>query len=137
MKLKCGCVVATSKNTASVRKGFEMGGYVKDWCEKHDGRANRSALDLANNLANKEPAMDVNVHDAKSQLSKLIERAMAGEDVVIARRGKPMVRLVPVEQKSTVSDLFGCMRDEIDYIEGWDAPLDDEALAAFYEDNLG
>ncbi|MFP3343926.1 type II toxin-antitoxin system prevent-host-death family antitoxin [Halomonas sp. SIMBA_159] len=81
--------------------------------------------------------MDVNVHDAKSQLSKLIERALAGEDVVIARRGKPMVRLVPVEQKSTVSDLFGCMRGEIDYIEGWDAPLDNEALAAFCEDNLG
>lgn len=114
-----------------------MGGYVKDWCEEHDGRANSSALDLANNLANKESAMDVNVHDAKSQLSKLIERALAGEDVVIARRGKPMVRLVPVEQKSTASDLFGCMRDEISYIEGWDAPLDNEALAEFYEDNLG
>lgn len=38
----------------------------------------------------------VNVYQAKTQLSKLIDRALAGEDVVIARAGKPMVRLVPV-----------------------------------------
>lgn len=43
-KLKCGCVIATSKNTASVRKGFEMGGYVKKWCHKHDPQASRSGV---------------------------------------------------------------------------------------------
>jgi prevent-host-death family protein len=37
-----------------------------------------------------------NIHDAKTQLSKLIERAMNGEDVVIAKAGQPMVRLVPI-----------------------------------------
>lgn len=37
-----------------------------------------------------------NIHEAKSQLSKLVERALAGEEVVIAKAGKPMVRLVPV-----------------------------------------
>jgi prevent-host-death family protein len=37
-----------------------------------------------------------NIHEAKSQLSKLVERALAGEEVIIARAGKPMVRLVPV-----------------------------------------
>ena len=41
--------------------------------------------------------MLVNVHDAKSQLSKLISAAEAGDDVVIARKGKPAVRLVPVQ----------------------------------------
>ncbi|MEA2744731.1 MAG: hypothetical protein QOF90_3689 [Acetobacteraceae bacterium] len=39
----------------------------------------------------------VNLYDAKSQLSRLIDRAAAGEDIVIARAGKPIVRLVPVE----------------------------------------
>jgi prevent-host-death family protein len=39
----------------------------------------------------------VNLYDAKAQLSRLIDRATAGEDVVIARAGKPLVRLVPVE----------------------------------------
>ena len=39
----------------------------------------------------------VNLYDAKAQLSRLIDRATAGEDIVIARAGKPLVRLVPVE----------------------------------------
>ena len=38
-----------------------------------------------------------NIHNAKTNLSKLIEQAEAGEEVVIARNGKPVVRLVPVE----------------------------------------
>lgn len=42
--------------------------------------------------------MQVNVHTAKTTLSDLILRAEAGEEVVIARRGKPAVRLVPVAQ---------------------------------------
>ena len=38
----------------------------------------------------------VNMHQAKTSLSRLVERALAGEDVVIARNGTPLVRLVPV-----------------------------------------
>lgn len=37
-----------------------------------------------------------NIHEAKSQLSKLVEHAMNGEDVIIAKAGQPMVRLVPI-----------------------------------------
>ncbi len=43
--------------------------------------------------------MQVNVHEAKTQLSKLIEAALRGEEVVIARDSKPAVRLVPVEAR--------------------------------------
>lgn len=39
----------------------------------------------------------VNLYDAKTQLSRLIDRALSGEDVLIGRSGKPLVRLVPVE----------------------------------------
>lgn len=39
----------------------------------------------------------INIYDAKTQLSRLVDRAAAGEDIVIARAGKPIVRLVPVE----------------------------------------
>jgi prevent-host-death family protein len=42
----------------------------------------------------------VNLYDAKAQLSRLIDRATAGEEVVIGRAGKPLVRLVPVETMS-------------------------------------
>lgn len=40
-----------------------------------------------------------NIREAKDQLSQLIERALAGEDVVIAKAGKPVVRLVPYRQR--------------------------------------
>jgi prevent-host-death family protein len=42
-------------------------------------------------------ATTLNLYQAKTQLSKLVERAAAGEEIVIAKAGKPMVRLVPVE----------------------------------------
>jgi len=41
----------------------------------------------------------VNMHQAKTSLSRLVERALAGEEVVIARNGEPLVKLVPVEKK--------------------------------------
>ena len=41
----------------------------------------------------------VNMHQAKTSLSRLVERALAGEEVIIARNGKPLVRLVPVEKE--------------------------------------
>lgn len=40
----------------------------------------------------------VNMHQAKASLSRLVERALAGEEVIIARNGKPLVRLVPVPE---------------------------------------
>ncbi len=42
-----------------------------------------------------------NLHEAKTQLSKLVDLALAGEEVIIARAGKPMVRLVPVIPKAS------------------------------------
>ena len=43
--------------------------------------------------------MQVNLHDAKTHLSRYVDQAVAGEEVVIARAGKPLVRLVPVAQE--------------------------------------
>jgi prevent-host-death family protein len=43
----------------------------------------------------------VNMHEAKTTLSRLVERALAGDDVVIARDGKPAVRLVPIKPAAT------------------------------------
>lgn len=40
-----------------------------------------------------------NIHEAKSQLSKLIESALAGEEIVIAKAGKPLVKLIPYQQE--------------------------------------
>lgn len=60
------------------------------------------------------PMPRVGMHEAKTQLSKLVERAEAGEDVVIARNGKPAVRLVPVvEEPRSLASLRGAWRGRV------------------------
>ncbi len=44
--------------------------------------------------------MQVNLHDAKTHLSRYVDQALSGEEVVIARAGKPLVRLVPLNNES-------------------------------------
>ena len=61
----------------------------------------------------------VNVYQAKTQLSKLIDRALAGEDVVIARAGKPMVRLVPVDSGSVRREP-GAWRGKVEMSDDFD-----------------
>jgi len=53
----------------------------------------------------------INMHDAKSQLSDLVARAEAGEEIVIARRNKPVVRLVKVEAEG-VTQRYGFAESE-------------------------
>lgn len=64
----------------------------------------------------------VTVHAAKTHLSKLIERACAGEDVVIARGHTPVVRLVPV-RKAKPHRRFGAMRGRARTTKAFFAPL--------------
>jgi len=71
----------------------------------------------------------VNMHDAKSRLSQLVELAEAGEDVVIARAGKPAVRLVPVRREGRRK--LGQWRGRVRLAEDFDAPLSEEDLRAW------
>jgi prevent-host-death family protein len=70
----------------------------------------------------------VNVHEAKTHLSRLLAEAVAGEDIVIAKAGKPQVRLVPIEDPP---------KRKLGFMEGWDLgdeffePLPEEELAAW------
>jgi len=72
----------------------------------------------------------VNLHAAKTHLSRLVDRAVAGEDVVIAKAGKPMVRLVPVGMKKRRTG-FGALKGKIRISGDFDAPLPDDALRGF------
>lgn len=71
----------------------------------------------------------VNVHQAKSQLSKLIEQAESGEEVVIARAGKPAVRLVAFTMPGKERQA-GIWRDQVSIADDFDT-LPDDVLAAF------
>lgn len=68
----------------------------------------------------------VNVHEAKTHLSRLIEEALAGEEIVIARGNQPVVRLVLVESARPERTL-GWARGQIRISDDFDAPLDDFA----------
>jgi prevent-host-death family protein len=69
----------------------------------------------------------VTVRAAKTQLSKLIARAEAGEEVIIARRDKPAVRLVPVEQPKRKRQ-FGSMKGRVSVGPEFFEPLSEEEL---------
>ena len=72
----------------------------------------------------------VNIHQAKTQLSKLIEAAEQGEEVIIARAGKPVVRLVPVGT-ARPRRRPGSLEGQLLISEDFDAPLPDNILDAF------
>jgi prevent-host-death family protein len=70
----------------------------------------------------------VNVHEAKTTLSDLIARVEAGEEVVIARANKPVVRLVPFERKPLKRVLGLSAHPEARIADDFDAPMADEAV---------
>lgn len=69
------------------------------------------------------------MHEAKTELSRLVERALAGEEVIIARAGVPVVRLVPVVRKGrrVLGQWKGMVRMSADF----DAPLPDDVLESW------
>lgn len=69
-----------------------------------------------------------NIHEAKSQLSKLVERAMDGEEVIIAKAGTPMVRLVPIRSDATPRQ-GGQWQGRVRIAEDFDTLPDDIAFA--------
>jgi prevent-host-death family protein len=74
--------------------------------------------------------MIVNVHEAKTQLSRLLLRISQGEEVIIARDGKPVARLVPYASQPA-RRVAGSARGQVGIAPDFDAPLPDELLAAF------
>jgi prevent-host-death family protein len=70
------------------------------------------------------------IHKAKAELSRLIERACAGEEVVIARGKRPVVRLVPVDRPPPQRK-FGVLRGKLVVDEAFFEPLPEEELTSW------
>jgi len=66
-----------------------------------------------------------NLHAAKTHLSRLVDRAAGGEDIVIARAGKPVARIVALEEPGRPR-APGLLRGKIRIADDFDAPLEDE-----------
>ncbi len=73
----------------------------------------------------------VNIHEAKTHLSRLVEQAAAGEEIIIAKAGRPVAKLVPIEPRKQ-RRYPDSMAGQIRIAEDFDGPLPDELLAAFY-----
>jgi prevent-host-death family protein len=71
--------------------------------------------------------IQVNVHEAKTQLSQLLTRAEKGEEIVIARAGRPVARLVAVQPRPRIRTGFLDLGDIPD--EVWFEPMSEEELA--------
>jgi len=72
----------------------------------------------------------MNIHEAKTQFSKLIEAVIQGEEVIIARAGKPVASLVAIHAKTPVRRA-GALKGKIRIADDFDAPLPDDIAAAF------
>ena len=73
----------------------------------------------------------VNVHEAKTELSRLLKRVAQGEEVVIAKAGKPIARLIPVSSPRPASRL-GLDKSDWKMPENFNDPLPEEWLDGFW-----
>jgi prevent-host-death family protein len=73
----------------------------------------------------------VNIHEAKTHLSKLVEAVEKGEEIIVARAGKPVARLAPLE-KQMQPRRAGALKGKLWIADDFDDPLPYDLLAAFY-----
>ena len=77
----------------------------------------------------------VNTHEAKTHLSRLLERVAAGEEIVIGKAGKPVAKLVPYAEAREPRK-FGTLKGKLRAAPDWDSDETNEEIARlFYEDN--
>jgi prevent-host-death family protein len=73
----------------------------------------------------------INTHEAKTHLSALLKRVAAGEEIVIAKAGTPVARLVPVKGAAE-KRVLGFVREGLWVADDFDAPLPDDVTRGFY-----
>jgi prevent-host-death family protein len=76
------------------------------------------------------PMETVNIYDAKTRLSQLVDKVVAGEDVVVSRNGKPLVRITRLDSGRRPIR-FGVLKGKVKITRDFDAPLPSNVLADF------
>lgn len=71
----------------------------------------------------------VNIHDAKTHFSRLIEDALSGKETIIAKAGKPAAKLVPI--KNNPPRRFGVLKGKIHIANDFDEPLSNDIINSF------
>jgi prevent-host-death family protein len=75
-----------------------------------------------------------NVHQAKTNLSRLLEEAALGENVVIMRNGQPVARLVPYREPQRKKRQLGFAAGEVKYTEGWDRAMTAREIRGWFNE---
>ena len=88
------------------------------------------ALDLVHRLSPYWQSMEVNIHEAKTHLSRLLQRVALGEEITISKAGVPVARLVPA-RSTTGKRPLGLFKGEIWIADDFDGPLPPDILAGF------
>ncbi len=73
----------------------------------------------------------VNIHEAKTHFSKLVDAASKGEVIIIAKAGKPTARLVPIEEPAKPARRFGALAGQFTMPEDFDRFAEDEIAEMF------
>ena len=76
--------------------------------------------------------MEVNIHEAKTHLSRLLERVAMGEEVIIAKAGKPVAKLVPLNKRAK-NRILGSAKGEFTVPDDFNDPLPKEIEDLFYK----
>ena len=78
--------------------------------------------------------MTLNLYEAKTQLSALVDQAAAGAEIIIAKNGKPMAKLVPIRDR--VRRKPGRLKGKIWMSDDFDAPLPQDIIDSFYNSKI-
>lgn len=73
----------------------------------------------------------INIYEAKTQLSALVDQASRGHGVIIAKSGTPLAKLVPLAEEKRAKIKFGLMKGQIKFAKDFEAPLPEAVLTAF------
>lgn len=74
----------------------------------------------------------VNIHEAKTHLSRFVDQAAAGEEILIARAGKPIARLVPLESNDNKPRVLGLGRGQFTLPDNF-SRLNEDAIQSMFE----
>ncbi len=77
----------------------------------------------------------VNMHEAETQFPHLVQRVLAGEEIVVAEEGRPLVKITPTEHKTkeNLPRVFGYAKGEFEVPDSFFDPMSEEDLALWYK----
>lgn len=79
--------------------------------------------------------LTINIHEAKTHLSRFVEQAAAGEEIIIAKAGKPIAKLVPLQSLPRHRNL-GMFKGQLNVPSDFDAPISDEMITQFESSSI-